>query len=74
MAVKDDSFPHHTSHKHKGFKCRHLKALANGIKGEIWEAEARPFTFIPSFRGKEKADLSEHKAGSCQYPCCRVDG
>lgn len=50
--MKDDSFPHHTSHKHKGFKCRHLKALANGIKGEIWEAEARPL-HIHSFLQRE---------------------
>lgn len=58
--VEDDSLPL-TSHKHKVFQCRLPKALANGINGELWEAEARPL-HVHSEGRKRQPSLSTKPA------------
>lgn len=51
-----DSFPGSISHKHKVFRCRHLKALVTGINGQIWGRGGQAPS--PSSRGEEKAKLA----------------
>lgn len=71
--VDHESSPGSTSHKHKVFRCGHLKALVtDNIMVRSGEAEARPHHIHPE--QKKKAGLFEHRAGSCQYPSCTVDG
>lgn len=71
--VDHESSPGSTSHKHKVFRCGHLKALVtDNIMVRSGEAEARPHHIHPE--QKKKAGLFKHRAGSCQYPSCTVDG